>query len=323
MKSPSLVSVLSTLWLAAALAAQDAPRFRATVGLVVLHATVKDSHGRLVTNLDRSAFTVYENGKPQAIALFGREDVPVSLGLVIDNSGSMRLARARMEAAALALVGASNPQDEAFVVNFADKPRLDVPWTSDVETLRAGIARVDAIGGTALYDAVDMAQAYAHAGASRDRKVLVVISDGNDNASETTIAHLQDSLAERGIAVYAVGLARDQETMQRGRHALDQLTKQTGGLAYYPADLDGIGPAALEIAQQIRNQYTIAYEPTNQTLDGSYRAIHVQARGQGRLTVVTRPGYQATPGSPPSLFTSAPAPSRPPAQSRAPSLDSR
>jgi Ca-activated chloride channel family protein len=292
------VLLIGAVCLGEVLAAQEAPRFRASVGLVVLHATVKDSRGRLVTNLDEGAFTVYENGKPQPITLFSREDVPVSMGLVLDNSGSMRLVRAQVEAAALALVGASRPRDEACVVDFADKPRLDVPWTSDLQTVRAGIARVDAIGGTAFFDAVDMAQAYVHQSASHDRKVLVVITDANDNASLTTIDHLQDTLTPSGIPVYAIGLARDPKTIEQGRHALDRLTKQTGGLAYYPTDVDGIGPAALEIARQIRNQYTIAYRPTNQTLDGSYRAIRVQARGAGRLTVVTRPGYSATPGAP-------------------------
>jgi VWFA-related protein len=291
------VLLIGAVCLGDALAAQDAPRFRASVGLVVLHATVKNDRGGLVTNLDESAFTVYENGKPQPITLFSREDVPVSMGLVIDNSGSMRLVRARVEAAALALVGASNPQDEAFVVNFADKPRLDVPWTSDLQAVRSGIARVDAIGGTAFYDAVDLAQAYVHQSASRDRKVLLVITDANDNASVMTMDHVQNALAKGSTAVYAIGLFRNQDAMHRGQHDLDQLTRRTGGLAYYPADIDEIDAMALEIARQIRNQYTIAYQPANQALDGSYRSIRVQARGPGRLTVMTRAGYQATPGS--------------------------
>jgi VWFA-related protein len=292
-----VVLLLSVVWLGAAPAAQDGALFRARVGLVVLHATVTDSRGAVVTNLDRSAFTVDENGHPQPITLFSREDVPVSLGLVIDNSGSMRLVRPRVEAAALALVRASNPQDEAFVVNFADKPRLDVPLTSDLPTVRAGLARVDAIGGTALYDAVDMAGAYVRDHASRDRKVLVVITDGNDNASVATMARIQNTLAQGAVAVYAIGLFRDPAVMHHGRHDLDQLATRTGGLAYYPADIDQIDAVALTIAQQIRTQYTIAYEPTNQALDGSYRSIRLHVRAPERLTVVTRAGYHATAGS--------------------------
>jgi len=288
---------LGAAWLTAAPAAQEAPHFRATVGLVVLHATVKDSHGALVTDLDESAFTVYENGKPQPITLFSREEVPVSLGLVIDNSGSMRLVRSRAEEAALALVSASTPQDEAFVVNFADKPRLDVAWTDDWEAVRAGIRRVDAIGGTALYDALDMAQAHLHEGASRDRRALVVISDGNDNASMTTIAHVHDALAGGATALYAIGLFRDRDAMDRGRHTLEQLTARTGGEAYFPTGADETSAVARVIARQIRSQYTIAYTPANQALDGSYRSIHVQVHAPERLTVVTRAGYQATSGS--------------------------
>lgn len=298
MRRRSLVALLfGAVWLTAAPAAQDPLRFRASVGLVVLHATVKDGRGASVTDLDEGAFTVYENGKPQAITLFSRDDVPVSLGLLIDNSGSMRLVRARAEAAALALVSASTPQDEAFVVNFADKPRLDVPWTSDVETVRAGINRVDAIGGTALYDALDMAQAHLHQGASRDRKALVVISDGNDNASMTTIAHVHDALAQDATALYAIGLFKDQDAVHRGRHNLEQLTARTGGQADFPTGADETNAVARMIARQIRSQYTIAYEPTNQALDGSYRSIRVQVRAPERFTVVTRAGYQATSGS--------------------------
>src|SRR5882672_11037289 len=134
------------------------PAFRAETRLVVVHATVRNARGELVTTLERGAFTVYEDGKRQPITLFRRDDVPVSLGLLIDNSGSMRTLRQKVEAAALAFARACNPRDEFFVVNFADTPRLDVPLTGDVHALEAGIARVDAIGGTAMYDALGLAQ---------------------------------------------------------------------------------------------------------------------------------------------------------------------
>src|SRR5260221_3072222 len=137
----------------AAIIAQQ-PAFRAETRLVVIHATVRNPRGELVTNLERRAFTVYENGKRQPITLFRRDDIPVSLGLLIDNSGSMRLLRSKIETAAVALARASNPQDEIFVLNFNDKARIDVPFTSDVGVLEAGIGRVDSIGGTAKWDAV-------------------------------------------------------------------------------------------------------------------------------------------------------------------------
>ena len=151
--------------------------FHAETRLVVVHATVRNERGELVTGLDRAAFTVYENGKRQPIAVFRRDDIPVSLGLLIDNSGSMRTLRAKVEAAALALARASNPQDEIFVLNFSDKAHIDVPFTSDVSVLESGIGRVDSIGGTAMRDAIEMAQTYlgAHGsarpqGAARDHR---------------------------------------------------------------------------------------------------------------------------------------------------------
>jgi Ca-activated chloride channel family protein len=275
---------------------QQPPTFRTETRLVALQAMVKNNRGELVTNLDRSAFSVYEDGKRQSITLFRRDDIPVSLGLLIDNSGSMRTLRSRVEAAALTFVRASNPQDEVFVLNFADKPRIDVPLTSDTRVLEAGIGRVDAIGGTALRDAVDVAEAYLRQHATRDRKVLLVITDGNDNASTVTMDQIQKQAERSETVVYGVGLFGDAESSKTkaGRHELDQLTERTGGLAYYPASPDQIDSIALDLARQIRNQYTIAYAPTNQALDGSYRAIRVEARhGSERFVVHTRRGYRA------------------------------
>ena len=277
-------------------AAQELPTFRAETRLVVLHATVKNRRGELVTNLDRPAFTVYENGRRQPIALFRRDDVPVSLGLVLDNSGSMRSLRANVEEAALALVRASNPLDDVFVLNFADKAHVDVPLTSDVHVLKAGIARVDSIGGTAMRDAVLTAESYLREHASHDRRVLLVITDGNDNASSASIDELRKAVEQTTTAVFAVGLFRDDSPMAgRGREALDRLTALTGGVAYYPTSIDQIDSVVLEIARQIRNEYTIAYAPLNQAFDGTYRAIQLKVAGPGGSSVRTRPGYWATP----------------------------
>jgi Ca-activated chloride channel family protein len=271
------------------------PTFRAETRLVVLHATVKNARGELVTNLERGAFTVYEDGKKQPITLFRRDDVPVSLGLLIDNSGSMRTLRAKVEEAARALVRASNPQDEVFVLNFNDKARIDVRFTRDLHVLESGISRVDSIGGTAMRDAVDMAQAYLSAHATRDRKVLLVVTDGIDNASVATQDRIERQAEARDTVVYAIGLFGNEDRAKEGRRELNQLAERTGGLAYYPESIDQVDAVALELAHQIRNQYTIAYEPLNQALDGKYRSIRVSASGRERLTVRTRPGYRATP----------------------------
>ena len=283
--------------LISAAAGQELPTFRAEARLVVLHATVANAQGEIVTDLDQRAFTVYENGKPQPISIFRRDDVPVSIGLVIDNSGSMRAVRANVEAAAVAFVRASNSLDDVCVVNFADKPRVDVPLTRDMIALEAGLARVDSIGGTAMRDAILLADQYLRQHASHDRKVLLVITDGNDNASTVSLEQLRKTVEQSETAVFGVGLFRDDTapTAARGRQELDHLTELTGGVAYYPTAADQIHSVVLEIARQIRNQYTIGYTPLNQTFDGSYRTIRVKVAGPDRPSVKTRRGYWATP----------------------------
>ena len=276
--------------------AQQATPFRAETRLVVLHATVKTGRGVEVPDLDERAFHVYENGKLQRITLFRRDDIPVSVGLLIDNSGSMRTVRRRVEAAALDFVRASNPLDEVFVLNFADKPRLNVPLTSDIGRLEAGIARVDSIGGTALRDAVAAALTYLGEHASHDRRVLLVITDGRDNASTATIRDIERATEQTDTAVYAVGVFRDSESADAkdGRRELDRLTLHTGGAAYYPTTDAALDAAVRDLARQIRNQYTIAYTPANPALDGTYRKIRLEARGAEPLVVRTRAGYVAT-----------------------------
>ena len=271
------------------------PSFKAETRLVVVRATVHNTRGAEVTDLDRDAFTVYENGKRQPIALFRRDDVPVSIAILIDNSGSMRPLRARVERASLAFVQASNPLDETCVINFADKPHVDVPLTSSLAALTAGIGRVDSIGGTALRDAVAMAESYLNDRASRDRRVLLVVTDGRDNASETTVKAIDTLARQHDTAVYGIGLfaLADSSQAKDGRRELDALTRPTGGVAAYPGTPDEIDETALDLARQIRRQYTIAYAPINQALDGTYRRIRVEARGTEPLTVRTRVGYVA------------------------------
>jgi VWFA-related protein len=271
--------------------------FRSEVRLVVLHATVTNGRGELVTTLQQPAFTVFENGKRQPITIFRRDDIPVSVGLLIDNSGSMRSLRSKVEAAALAFARASNPEDEMFVLNFADTPHLDVPMTSDIRVLEAGIARVDSIGGTALRDAVQMGEAYLHDHAKQDAHVLLVITDGNDNASVTTVDRIRQQAETTETAIDAIGLfgGQDPGRVNAGRHELQELTEQTGGVAYFPASVEQIESVAIELARQIRTQYTLAYAPLNRTLDGSYRSIRLTVSGPDHYKVRTRAGYLAVP----------------------------
>jgi VWFA-related protein len=279
-------------------AAQAPNVFHAESRLVVVDVTVHGAGGAIVTNLDQSAFTIYEDGKRQPIAIFMGENVPVSVGIVIDNSGSMRERRAKVEAAALAFARASNPMDEMFVVNFADKARIDVPLTSDVKAIEAGVARADAIGGTALRDAIDLAETYLVQHATRDRKVLLVITDGNDNASTISADRVRQQAQQHGIAVYAIGLPHQNPSMAaHARRELDDLTESTGGLARHVASIDEADATAVDLAREIRQQYTVAYSPLNPALDGSYRKIRVAVKTPERVSVRTRAGYFATPGA--------------------------
>jgi VWFA-related protein len=295
MRTCARVALALAVALAASGVAGQPPSFRSDTRLVVVHATVRNSRGEIVTDLGRDAFTVYENGRRQPIAIFRRDDIPVSLGLLIDNSGSMRALRGRVEAAALALARASNPDDEIFVVNFNDKVHIDVPFTGDIGVIESGIRRADAIGGTAMRDAIELAQHYLSERGTRDRKVLLVVTDGIDNASVTTRELVEQQADRRDSVIFAMGLFGDEQRSRHGRAELDGLVERTGGLASYPATVDDIEPAAIEIAHQIRNQYTIAYAPSNQALDGSYRSIRVTANGPGKLSVRTRAGYVAAP----------------------------
>jgi Ca-activated chloride channel homolog len=284
-------------WAWADKAANDPTVIRVDTRLVVLHATVVDKTGHLVTNLPENAFQVFENGAPQRIKLFKREDVPVSMGLVIDNSGSMREKRAKVEAAALDLVKDSNPQDEVFIVNFNDEAFLDKDFTNSIKELEEGLARIDSRGGTAMRDAIRMSLDHLKEKAKRDKKVLVVVTDGNDNSSVMNLENLVKSAQDSGVLVYTVGLLDEEDRREAkvARRALLALAEATGGEVYFPKELAEVDRVAHQVAHDIRNQYTIAYSPENTALDGSFRQIRVTANGPNRPVVRTRTGYYATP----------------------------
>ena len=273
--------------------------FRADTRLVVLHATVVDKSGHLITNLPETAFQVFENGVPQHIKIFKREDMPVSMGLIIDNSGSMREKRAKVEAAALALVKDSNPQDEVFIVNFNDEAFLDKDFTNDIKELQEGLARIDSRGGTAMRDAIRMSIDHLKEKAKKDKKVLVVVTDGNDNSSLISLENLVKASQDSGVLIYSVGLLSEEERREakRCKRALEALAEATGGEAFFPKELAEVDRLAHQVARDIRNQYTLAYTPTDVALDGSFRQVKVTANAPGHPTVRTRSGYYATPDS--------------------------
>ena len=274
--------------------------FHSDTRVVDLHATVMDKTGHLVTNLTRDAFTVYENGAQQEIRQFKREDVPVSMGLIIDNSGSMREKRAKVEAAALALVKDSNPQDEVFVVNFNDEAFNDLPhgkdFTSDIKEMEEALTRIDSRGGTAMRDAIRMSIDHEREKAHKDKKVLVVVTDGNDNSSLVSLENLVKAAQQSGVLIYSVGLLSEEERREakRAERALNALAEATGGETFFPHDVGEVERIAHQVARDIRNQYSIVYSPSNQAMDGTFRQIKVTVKAAGNPTARTRSGYYAT-----------------------------
>jgi VWFA-related protein len=275
----------------------DDATFRVDTRLVVLHATVVDKSGRMITTLPQNAFHVFENGVPQQVKVFKREDIPVSMGLIIDNSGSMRDKRQKVAAAAVALVKASNPDDEAFVVNFNDDAYLDCDFTNQVPKLDQALCKIDSRGGTAMRDAIRMSIDHTKEKAKKDKKVILVVTDGNDNASMISLENLVKNAQQAEVIIYAIGLLTEEERREakRAKRSLDALTEATGGQAYYPKELADVDRIAHQVARDIRNQYTIAYTPSNQALDGSFRQIKVVVNGPNRPQARTRTGYYATP----------------------------
>jgi Ca-activated chloride channel homolog len=276
----------------------DSYTFRKDVEEVILYATVVDPRNRVVNNLDRSAFQVFEDGQPQQITSFRREDIPVSLGIVIDNSGSMRNKRPAVNQAALNLVRASNKQDDVFVVNYNDEAYNDQDFTSDINLLKEGLEKVDARGGTAMYDAVVASADHLAKGGKHDKKVLLVITDGEDNASRNSLEEAVRAVQnENGPTVYTIGiLDEDSKARKRARRAMERLSLETGGVAYFPKDLAEVDAISTAVAHDIRNQYTIGYKPTRPQSAGGFRNVKVEARStdnKSRLQVRTRSGYFA------------------------------
>jgi VWFA-related protein len=274
-------------------------RISVDVALVVLHATVSDRQGGFVSDLGERDFEVYEDGVPQPIRLFSNEDIPVTVGLVVDHSTSMFPKLAEVTAAARAFVRSSNREDEMFVVNFNERVSLGLPgairFTDSTAELGNAIAATPTQGQTALYDAIAKGLEELKAG-SRDKKVLIVVSDGGDNASAHKLAQVMELAGQSSAVIYTVGIF-DESDQERNPGVLRRLARATGGEAFLPGQIGEVVAICERIARDIRHQYTLGYVPVNLTHDGAYRAIRVVARGKGRhdqLSVRTRTGYIAS-----------------------------
>ena len=265
---------------------------------VLLTCAAVDEEGRSVPDLSRGDFRVWEDGAPQTTSSFLHQDDPVSLGILVDNSGSMHDKRAAVNAAALNLLRASNPKDAAFIVNFSDRAILDQGFTSDIVALNRGLSHFDSKNTTALYDAVAASADELANHAKQPKQVLLVITDGADNASrlnlEQTIRRVQNL---GGPVVYSIGLLFETEKAEAGRarDALQRLSQETGGIAYFPNSLQDVDTIAAAVARDIRDQYTIGYHSSKPASLGGYRVVRVEAKApkHGKVIVRTRRGYYA------------------------------
>jgi VWFA-related protein len=288
---------------------QNAPdskqgRIALNVNLVVLHTSVLDDRGKFVDGLTEENFRVYEDKVEQKLSVFKREDIPVSMGLVIDNSGSMRDKRPRVNEAALTLVQSSNPQDEAFVVNFNDDFYLDLDkdFSSSIPELKEALERIDARGSTALYDAIIGSLDHLKKG-SKEKKVLLIVTDGEDNTSRNSLEKTIREIQKTDTVIYTIGLLSQEskKSAKNAKRALTEIAQASGGVAFFPENVEDVHSICEQVAHDIRHQYTLACYPSNSTRDGSFRSVHVDVippRGHGKLVARTRNGYYAPGGGP-------------------------
>jgi Ca-activated chloride channel homolog len=268
------------------------------VGLVVLPVTVLDKSENFVTGLQEKDFTVYEDGKQQSLELFDNKDTPVALGLLIDNSSSMAPRRTEAAEAGLALAENSNPQDEFFVIHFYDRItfalQLHQAFVRNLDLVREAVTKMPGSGKTALYDAVFAG--LEHVGRSAlQKKALVIISDGGDNASKHTLKEASDMATASSSLVYSVGIF-DERNREKKPEILERLATISGGKAFFPEDSSELPDVCKRIAIDIRSQYTLGFVPSNQNVDGRVRKIRVEARSSkhDKLTIRTRSEYAVT-----------------------------
>lgn len=280
--------------------AQDRPGYtiRTTSRLVLLDVSVKDAQGGFVSGLTQDNFKVYENGKLQQITQFANADIPVTVGIVVDESGSMRPKRAEVITAALEFIKASNPQDEVFVINFNERARHGLPdtvlFSDNVDLLRSALWQGVPEGRTALYDAIEMALHQTDMG-RRDKKTLLVISDGGDNISHHKLPDVMHDVLQSIVTIYTIGIF-DEDDPERNPGVLKQLAHVSGGGVYFPKTLDQIVPICRQIAQDVRTRYTIGYIPE---LDNGKPERHIKVEASSpthqKLIVRTRTSYLFTP----------------------------
>lgn len=292
-----IVCIAWALGTAGRLGGQEDFAIRTTSRLVLLDVSVKDSQGGFVSGLSKEAFRVYEDGKPQVISQFANADIPVTVGIVVDQSGSMLPKRPEVITAALAFIHASNPQDEIFVVNFNERARRGLPdkqlFSDNGDELRAALWKGMPEGRTALYDAIEMSLHQLDMG-RRDKKTLVVISDGGDNVSKHNLQEVMQDALRSLATIYTVGIF-DADDPERNPAVLERLAHTSGGGVYFPKQLEQIVPVCKQIAKDIRTRYTIGYIPPAQGKAERSIKVVAAAPGHGKLMVRTRSRYAFAP----------------------------
>jgi Ca-activated chloride channel family protein len=280
-------------------ATPDGYTIQRDVNLVVLHVSVVDESGQFVPGLMQGNFRVFEDNVEQKISVLRQEDAPVSMGLVVDNSGSMTNKRAQVNSAALTFVQTSNPDDEVFIAHFNEKYFLDLSsdFTNDLGDLKKALEHPDTGSTTALYDAIISSLGQLKRG-YRDKKVLLLISDGEDNSSRMTLEATLQEVQKSNALIYAIGLLSEEkkDAAERARKALTSLASATGGAAYFLEGTQDIEAICTQIARDIRHQYTLGYYPSKSERDGSFRSVRVEVRPpleKAKLSVRTRTGYFA------------------------------
>ena len=263
--------------------------------MVLLSAAVLDRHNTLVSGLEKDDFHIYEDGVLQKISYFSHEDIPITAGILVDNSGSMGPKRFDVISAALAFARSSNSQDQMFVVNFNENVTFalpaDMPFTDRPDKLLLALSSIRATGETALYDGIAAALDHLKLG-NRDKKVLVLLTDGGDNSSKHKLPELINMAKQSSAIIYVIGIF-DERDGDQNPGVLRRLAKETGGEAFFPESSRELAAICEGVARDIRNQYTLAYVPAMQEKPGTYRSIEVKASAahHGHLSVRTRAGY--------------------------------
>jgi VWFA-related protein len=273
-------------------------RIDTTLVLIPAHVTTGD--GAPVTNLSRDNFRVSEDNVEQTITYFAKDDAPISIGVLLDTSGSMRNKMHRSSEASATFFQTANPQDEFFLIEFNDRPRLTVPFTNDPDELYRRVVRAHPFGRTSLLDAVHMASLQMKY-ARNSRKAILIVSDGGDNRSRFTPRQVQGDVLESDMQTYAIGIFEPDSTRklsaeeQRGPDLLEELAEATGGRHYRVDDIDQLASVAARVSTDMRNQYLLGYTSTNAERNGKYRQVKVNAAASGaaKLRTYYRRGYYA------------------------------